>query len=83
MEYNQSSSPDLVGMPARLVLAPPFIKGYLCYKTITSQNVSSEAQVKNLVLKSYVMFSYIYRTFCVFDHPMIYQICDIMISISS
>ena len=23
------------------------VKGYLCYKTITSQNVSSEAQVKN------------------------------------
>ena len=36
----------------------PF-KGYLCYKTITSQNVSSEAQVKNFFIskKSYVIFS--------------------------
>ena len=25
----------------------PLVKGYLHYKTITSQNVSSEAQVKN------------------------------------
>ena len=23
------------------------VKGYLCYKTITSQNVSSEAQIQN------------------------------------
>ena len=27
------------------------LKGYLCYKMITFQNVSSEAQVKNLVEK--------------------------------
>ena len=26
------------------------IKGYLCYKTITSQNVSSEGQVKNFFI---------------------------------
>ena len=26
------------------------VKGYLCYKTITSQNVASEAQVKNLIV---------------------------------
>ena len=35
------------------------IKGYLCYQTITSQNVSSEAQVKNyfILWKNYVPFS--------------------------
>ena len=27
-----------------------FVKGYLCYKTITSQNVSSEAQIKNFFI---------------------------------
>ena len=26
------------------------LKGYLCYKTITSQNVSSETQVKNFFI---------------------------------
>ena len=26
------------------------LKGYLCYKTITSQNVSSEAQIKNFFI---------------------------------
>ena len=44
------------------------IKGYLRYNMITSQNVSSEEQVKN---------------FCIFNHPMIYQICDVMTSIST
>ena len=34
-------------------------KGYLYYKTITSQNVSSEAHVNNffITLKIYVLFS--------------------------
>ena len=27
------------------------IKGYLCYKTIASQNVSSDVQVKNFFLE--------------------------------
>ena len=26
------------------------VKGYLCWKTITSQNASSEAQVKNFFI---------------------------------
>ena len=26
------------------------VKGYLCYKTITSQNVSSEAQIRNFFI---------------------------------
>ena len=56
------------------------LKGYILYKTITSQNVSSEAQVKNIFIsyksyipvssKSYVPFSR-YSSFCIFVHPMI------------
>ena len=43
-----------------------YFKGYLCCKTITSQNVSSEAQVMNFFIsrKSYVPFSR-YPSFCV------------------
>ena len=57
------------------------IKGYLRYKMITSQNVPSEAQIKNFV-KNYVPFLR-YSSFCIFNHPMIYQICDVMMSIST
>ena len=32
------------------------LKGYLCYKTITSQNVSYEAQVKNFLFRRKFMF---------------------------
>ena len=51
-------------------LLPSGIKGYLRYKTITSQNVSSETQVKNFFC--YVLFSR-YSSFCIFNHPLIYQ----------
>ena len=46
----------------------PNIKGYLCYKTITPQNVLSEAQLKNFFIwcKNYVRFSG-YSSFCVFN----------------
>ena len=52
-------------------------------KTITSQDVLSEARVKKLFipLKSYVLFSR-YSSFCI-KHPIIYQICDVMVSIST
>ena len=55
------------------------LKGYCRYKTITSQNVPSDAQVKIFFIsyKSYVPFS----RFCIFNHPMIYQIYDVMMSI--
>ena len=45
-------------------------KGYLRYKTITSQNVSSEAQVNNFFIlwKSYVPFSK-YLSFCILTIP--------------
>ena len=47
-----------------------------------AENVSSEAQIKNFFVswKSYVPFSR-YSSFCNFNHPMIYQICDIIMSI--
>ena len=32
--------------------------------------------------KSYVLFSK-YSSFCIFNHPVIYQICDVMMSIST
>ena len=49
------------------------VKGYLRYKTVTSQNVLSEAQVKNFFIskKNYVLLSR-YSNFCIFKHPMIY-----------
>ena len=34
----------------------PCLKGHLCHKTITYQNVSSEAQVKNFFICGKVMF---------------------------
>ena len=60
------------------------LKVYLRYKAITSQNVPSEAQVKNFFIsqQSYVPFSR-YSSVCVFYHPMIYQICDVLMSIST
>ena len=56
-------------------------KGYFRYKTITYRNVSSGAQVKNFFIlwKSDFLFSR-YSSFCIFNHLMIYQICDVMMS---
>ena len=34
------------------------IKGYLRYRTITSQNVSSKAQIKNFFIRRKVMFHF-------------------------
>ena len=60
------------------------VKGYLKHKTITSQNVSSEAQVKNSFIssKSYVLVSR-YSDFFIFNHSMIFQIYNVMMSIST
>ena len=72
-------------------LFPPFFvsswrefKDYAHYKTITSQNVLSEAQIKSFFIlwKSYVPFLR-YSSFCIFNHLMIYQICEVMMSIST
>ena len=56
------------------------IKGYLGYKMITSQNVPSKAQTKNFLIswKNYLPFCR-YSSFCIFNHPMIYQISDVTI----
>ena len=73
----------VVGGPYKVPPSPEMtlFKGYLHYKTIISQNVSSEAQINNffILCKSYVLFS----SFCIFNHHMIYQICGTMISISA
>ena len=61
----------------------PILKGYHRHKMITSQNVPYEVQFGDFFVskKSYVPFSR-YSNFCIFDHPMIYQICDVIMSIS-
>ena len=60
------------------------IKVYFRCKTITSQNVPSETQFNNFFVSqsNYVPFSR-YSSFCIFTHLMIYQIYDVMISIST
>ena len=57
------------------------LKGNRRCKKIT-QNVPSMAEVKNhfVSLKSHVLLSR-YSKFCIFNHPMIYQIFDVMKSI--
>ena len=74
----------MVVSSAKFTILISWSKGYLCYKTIIYQNVSSESQVKNFFIswKSFVPFS-IYSSFCNFKHPMIYQIYDVMMSIST
>ena len=46
--------------------------------------MSSEAELKNffILLKSYVLFPR-YSSFCIFNYPMICQIFDVMMSIST
>ena len=60
------------------------IKDYLRYKTITSQNVPSKAQIKNFFIsyKNYVPFSKL-SSFRILNHPMIYQISEVKMSIST
>ena len=50
-------------------------KGYLCYKTITSQKVPSEAQIKEFFyfVKNYVPLSR-YSSFCIFNYSMTYNL---------
>ena len=51
---------------------------------ITSQNVSYEAKANNFFhsIESFATFSR-YSDFCILNEPMIYQICDVMMSIST
>ena len=56
------------------------IIGYVRHKRITFQNLPSQVQVKNFfILYKHVPFSR-YYSFCVFNHLMINQICDVMMS---
>ena len=62
----------------------PLLKGYSHCKTIAPQNVSAEEAAVNIFfyfIESYVTFSR-YAIFCVFNHPRIYQICNVIISIN-
>ena len=60
------------------------LKGYFRYKTIASQNVLSKEQVNNFFVsqKRYVPFSR-YSSLNIFNNSLIYQICDIKMSIVS
>ena len=59
------------------------LKGYLCYKMITSQNVSSEARDKNFFIFRKVIFrSEDIQVFVFSIIPVIYQICDVIMNIS-
>ena len=82
--FSPSPSPRKIP-PSRLTKGfQNSIKGYLCYKMIISQNVPPKAQIKNFFIsyKNYVPFSR-YSSFCIFNHPMIYQISDVTMSIST
>ena len=57
------------------------LKGYLRYKTITYQNVPSKADFF-ISQKNCVPFSR-FSSFCIFNHPMIYQISVVTMSIST
>ena len=56
--------------------------GYLYHKTITSQDVPSKAQIKNFLYGRRIVSFSRYSRFCIFNHQMIYQICDVTMSIS-
>ena len=73
------------------ILFPPFFdsswrefKNYVHYKTIISQNVLFEARVKFILFCGKVMFhSQDIQVFVFFNHLTIYQICKVMMSIST
>ena len=51
---------------------------------ITSQNESSEAQVKNFLFCGKVIFrSQDIQVFCIFNNPTIFQVSIVMMSIST
>ena len=56
------------------------LKSYLHCKMTTFQNVSCETRLN--FFKGYVPFSR-YSSFCSSDHLIIYQICDVMMSVSA
>ena len=56
---------------------------YLCYKTITSQIVPSKAQINIFLFHKNIMFRSQDSSFCIFNHPVIYQINGVTMSIST
>lgn len=60
------------------------LKVWLLYKTVITQRVPSEAEVKNFLIswESHVTF-FRYLFFCISDHLMNLKICDVLVSISS
>ena len=81
---NRGQSPSLGFVSLGTLKLRKNLNVNLSYKMITSQSVSSEAQVKNffILYKGYVPFSR-YSSFSIFNHPMICQICDVMMSINT
>ena len=46
------------------------VKGYLSYKTITSENVSYEAHIKNFLFRRKIIFPFSrYSSFCILNIP--------------
>ena len=58
-------------------------KSYLFYETIASKNVSSKAQVFFLFCRKVMFLSEDMQLFCIFNYPVIYQICHVMVNIST
>ena len=77
-----SSKKNLCGCLRAFIVVP--LKVYLHNKTITSLNVSYKAQV-NLFFYFAEKLCSIFKIFkfCIFNDPMICQICDVMMSIST
>ena len=61
-----------------------YIQGYIGYKTRSFQNVPSEPQAKNFLffIEKLCFVLEIFK-FLYFNHSMIYQICDVMMSVST
>ena len=46
--------------------------------------MSSEAHVNNFFISQKIYAPFLrYSSFCIFNHPVIYQICDVMMNIST
>ena len=46
--------------------------------------MSSEAHVNNFFISQKIYAPFLrYLSFCIFNHPVIYQICDVMMNIST
>ena len=64
------------------MVKPIIIKDYLHYKTITSQNVSSRTWIKNFLFIERLRSILKIFKILFFNHPIIHQFCNVMMSIS-